>query len=648
MPYSWRLLRPVLLVAMLLALAVPLVVPVTYAQDDETVTIQGSLQAEALLSMIREAYLVDTPDASIVIDAQGPSQGFSALCTGEADIVMSTEPISDSQMASCNTRAATFIETVIAYEAVALLAAPDAELVCLNRDLVDTFWSLGAPADVSWADLGSTTLDSTVTFYGPDDASSAFRLFASLVPAGELRENITTTGESAAIPDKVLEENSNALAYMSLADFDALGLDADILPLDIGDADGQCVPLDQISIEDGSYPLMRTFYLYINGSSAQKPAVQAFLDFTFTNEDAGAPAAAAEQGYTVPGASIFEADLANVENNRVGRTFTRPLTPVDLVTTADGAVTVGGSSMLYSLISPIANNFTQTFTNADIQIDPLGNTPGWAAFCTGELDVLQATREATADELALCEENGVDPYVIDLGYEALVLSVAPGNDWVDCINGEQVAALLSAGTDDSPAPLLWSDVDAAWPETSLLLVVPPLNTGETDYLMVTLAGDLSAAIRSDMIEDNDPLYRVQGVANTAQDEANPNNGFTYLYWSDFQASEADVRLLAVNDGGGCVVPTPETFAYGSYALSFPVRYYFDKTAMNDNAMVRAFLWHFFSDNTLDRLAGQGYEGLDVDTLGTTEKDAVFEMLAGYENQPPADADASEDADAPAE
>ena len=613
-------LRPLLLVMLLLALVAPV-----SAQDDATpILIQGTPEMEDLVGAIRDNFEADFPDIEVQIDPRGGLRGgFDALCSGEVDVVMSTEPITELQITDCTNQDAGFIETVIAYEAVVLLATPEAGVDCLDQDTIFNAWQLGAPEELTWLDLTALELDTPVTFYGLSDLTSTYRLFRSLTPAGDLREDIVTTDDPAAILEKVQEEASGAFGFMSLADLESLDAGGDVLPLDIEDADLNCISPSLSTLEGRTYPFARTLYLYLNSGSAQRPEVQTFMEFVLTNE-AGAPSVVEEQGFTVPTEATFEYGLNNILNGNVGRTFTRPTSPVDVSTAEAGDVYVAGTSMLYDLTSDIKSEFGTRFPNALVTIETSGNSAGWEAFCNGEIDVLQTTRLATDEEVALCTASGIDPYLVDLGYQALVLAVPAGNDWLECMTPEIAALLLRAGAEDQPAPTKWNEINADWPDSDILLVVPPLSTGASDFLAFTLLDDLSFVLRDDVVENDDALYRAQGIANT-------DNGLTYLWWGESQTSTAAVRLLPVSAGETCVAPDAAIFASGSYPLAFPVRYYFNPESFTQ-PLVRAFLWHMYDAATLDTLAGYEFAGLDLGVFGSTQRDDVFDFLAALDEQ----------------
>lgn len=632
MPYSWRFVRPAMMILLVVALVVP--ASLVTAQDDagKPVVIQGTPELEALVGAIRDAYVAQNADAEIMLDPSVGQRGaFEALCNGETDVVMSTEPISDEQIAACESAGQGFIETVLAYDAVVMVAPAGPAVTCAAQSALENAWQLGAPEQVAWSALGSTAQDTPIAFYGPAAADPATVLFEQLVPAGALREDITASDDLAGILAAVDAEESSALGYMTLAQLDALNADAETAhtPLQVETEASGCVAPSLEALADGLYPFARTEYLYVNAESAAREDVQALIAFALTDE-AGVQALGASFGFSVPDTDTLAGGVANVTEAKTGRTFSRPFSPVELLVSQEGTVRIAGSSLLADTTRSIINNFEKDYTNAVVESDLLGNTAGWSSFCSGAADVLLATRPATADELAQCEAAGIEPHVVDLGYQALVFAAAPGNDWAECLNADQVAGLLRAKTDEVPAAALWSDVDSSWPERTLLLVAPPQSSGEADYIVQRLIAPsqgetLSFAVRLDMVERSDALYRAQGVANTAQDEANPSNGLTYLWWADLQKSEADVKVLSIDAGEGCVAPSLDTFADGSYALSNPMRIVVSKASFN-NLLVQAFLWSLYSDDALAQYTRQGFAGLDVDAIGGEQKDAVFTML----------------------
>ena len=82
MLYSWRLFRPVLLVAIAATMIFALAVPVSLAQDEETqpVIVQGTPELEALVTTVRDAYAAANEGADVQIDASGGLRAASRDC----------------------------------------------------------------------------------------------------------------------------------------------------------------------------------------------------------------------------------------------------------------------------------------------------------------------------------------------------------------------------------------------------------------------------------------------------------------------------------------------------------------------------------------------------------------------------------------
>ena len=619
MPNVWRVFRPLLSAVLVLALAVP----ATYAQDDgesSEVVIQGTLELETLVGAIRDAYLADNPSAQVQIDPGGGLRaGFDALCAGDVDIVMSNEPITDLQIQACANAGTDFIETAIAYEAVVFLASTAADVQCVSQETLNTIWQLGAAEEVTWdGDLTSPALTGPVSFYGPDTNSNTYLLFRRLLPAGDLRDDIVTTTELASILEKVQEEGSTALAYLSLADLETLDPDGTLAPVAVEDDNFECIAPTLSTLENRTYPYARTAYLYVNADNAQTDATQAFMEFVLTS-DAGAAGVAAEQGYSVPTPETYDMGWNNIQSGNVGRTFTRPLTPVEIPTTEAGTVAVVGTSMLGDLSDDVFASFTARYLNADVNTETLGNSAGWEAFCSGTADVLQATRPASDDELALCEENGIAPYRLELGYEALVFAVPSANDWLECLDADTAAQMFAADTEDTPAPAKWSEINPDWPESDLLLWCRPVARARP-----TTCCQLDRRPGLSCLRDTDPIRRPavspQGVANT--DRGSPTccgNG----------PQDSRGRRAA---GAGRWLGAAVWCRAGELEVAVPVSYrslVFSEQSL-DMPLVRAFLWNFFTDEAQDALSDYAFAGFDLAEFGDVKRDEVFQMLAAYE------------------
>jgi phosphate transport system substrate-binding protein len=57
-----------------------------------------------------------------------------------------------------------------------------------------------------------------------------------------------------------------------------------VIPID-KDADGTCIPATKETVQDGTYPLSRSLYIYPNlGRAAENPAITGYVDFYLSDE----------------------------------------------------------------------------------------------------------------------------------------------------------------------------------------------------------------------------------------------------------------------------------------------------------------------------------------------------------------------------
>ena len=71
---------------------------------------------------------------------------------------------------------------------------------------------------------------------------------------------------------------------------------------------------------------------------------------------------------------------------------------------------------------------------------------------------------------------------------------------------------------------------------------------------------------------------------------------TSLGWVGFAfaANAADVKLLEMDGGDGCVAPTPVTIASGEYPLSRPLFIYVNPAKLADNPALEAYVDFFMT------------------------------------------------------
>jgi len=242
------------------------------------------------------------------------------------------------------------------------------------------------------------------------------------------------------------------------------------------------------------------------------------------------------------------------------------------VITADGSSTVG----------PFTTKAVEDFRaeNEDVQITVgiSGTGGGFERFCAGETDISNASRQIDEDEVALCNEGGVEYVELQVATDALTNVVNTENDWATCLTVDQLNAIWKPGSKVNN----WNQVDSSFPDVPLKLYGAGTDSGTFDYFTDAINGEEGAS-RADFSATEDDNVTVQGVAGD-------RGALGYFGFSYFEENQDTLKALQVDGGDGCVAPSSESAQDGSYTpLSRPLFVYVKLSALNEDANLADFI-----------------------------------------------------------
>lgn len=250
-----------------------------------------------------------------------------------------------------------------------------------------------------------------------------------------------------------------------------------------------------------------------------------------------------------------------------------------------GAVTTDGSSTVAPLTEAAADLFRAEEPGVNVSVATSGTGGGFKAFCAGETDVSNASREIKDEEIAECEANGIEYTEIVAANDGLSVIINPANDWATDLTVEQLATIWSP--DSEGVVTSWADVDPSFPDVPLVLFGAGTDSGTFDYFTDAINGE-EGAIRTDYSPSEDDNITIQGVAG---DEG----AIGFLGLSYVEENEGVIAAAAV-DG---VMPSTETVQDGTYTpLGRPLFIYANNASYVDNAAVTAFV-DFYVANSLE-------------------------------------------------
>jgi phosphate transport system substrate-binding protein len=242
-----------------------------------------------------------------------------------------------------------------------------------------------------------------------------------------------------------------------------------------------------------------------------------------------------------------------------------------------GTIQADGSSTVGPFTTRAAEGFRAESPDVDVTVGISGTGGGFERFCRGETDLSNASRAIDDEEVALCEENGVEYVELEPVQDALTVVVNAENDWATCLTVEQLNAIWKPGSKVGN----WNQVDQSFPDEPLKLFGPGTDSGTFDYFTGEINGEEGAS-RSDYSASEDDNVIIQGVSGET-------GALGYFGFSYFEENQDRLKALEIDGGSGCVAPSVATAQDGSYKpLSRPL-FIYAKTESLQRPEVAAFL-----------------------------------------------------------
>ena len=248
------------------------------------------------------------------------------------------------------------------------------------------------------------------------------------------------------------------------------------------------------------------------------------------------------------------------------------------VITADGSSTVG------PFVTKAAEDFKAS-GGSDVTVGISGTGGGFERFCAGETHLSNASRQIAEDEVALCEDGGVEYIEFRVATDALTNVVNVNNDWATCLTVDQLKAIWGPGSKVDN----WNQVDPSFPDVPLRLYGPGTDSGTFDYFTDVVNGEEGAS-RTDYSPSEDDNVIVQGVSGE-------RGGLGYFGFSYFEQNQGKLKALEVDDGSGCVAPSAGTAQDGSYTpLARPLFVYVKQSSFDEREEIRNFVQYMLDNN----------------------------------------------------
>jgi phosphate transport system substrate-binding protein len=265
-----------------------------------SIIVSGSSTVEPISTGVAELFKEANPDFNYQIEGPGTGDGFARFCAGETDISDASRAIKDEEAAACAEAGIEYVELKIAYDGLSVITnSANTAIACLS--FADIYALVGPESTgfTKWSDgtaiateLGSSTAlpDADLVITGPGEESGTYDSFVELVlgdiaeergQEAQTRPDYTSSGNDNVIIEGI-QGNPTSLGWVGLAFAEENADTVREIPVS-ADANGTCVEPNAETVSDGSYPISRPLFIYVNkAKAAENAAVSAYVDFYLT------------------------------------------------------------------------------------------------------------------------------------------------------------------------------------------------------------------------------------------------------------------------------------------------------------------------------------------------------------------------------
>ncbi len=280
-----------------------------------------------------------------------------------------------------------------------------------------------------------------------------------------------------------------------------------------------------------------------------------------------------------------------------------------------GTIAISGSSTVEPISALVGQQFSDANPGVAVAVDGPGTGDGFQLFCSGETDISDASRPISEEEIALCTDAGIEYLELQVGIDGLSVLTNPANTALSCLTFADMYALVGP---ESTGFGNWSDANdlatelggtGGFPDAELVITAPGEESGTYDTFVEFVVADLAEergqeeVTRPDYTASPNDNVIIEGVQGS-------ESSFGWVGFAFYTENQDAVKAFEIDGGEGCVAPTVETIADGSYPMSRPLFIYVNTANMAEKPELAAFVQHYFSDEGLAAVTDAGYVALD--------------------------------------
>ena len=244
-------------------------------------------------------------------------------------------------------------------------------------------------------------------------------------------------------------------------------------------------------------------------------------------------------------------------------------------------IKIDGSSTVFPVTEAVAEEFQKEKPGVKVTVGISGTGGGFKKFTRGEIDVSDASRPISKEEMEAAKKGGIEYIELPIAFDALTVVVNPQNDWVTSMTVEDLKKIWEPGAQGKVTH--WNQVRPEWPNEKIVLFGAGSDSGTFDYFTEAIVGKAKSS-RGDYTASEDDNVLVQGIEGNKY-------ALGYIPYAYYAPHSNRLKAVAIqwekNKVKEPVLPSPENILNGTYnPLSRPLFIYVnrksaDKPLVND-------------------------------------------------------------------
>lgn len=287
-----------------------------------------------------------------------------------------------------------------------------------------------------------------------------------------------------------------------------------------------------------------------------------------------------------------------------------------------GTVEISGSSTVEPISVRVAELFEDIQPDVLVNVDGPGTGDGFKLFCSGDIDISNASRQIRDAEIQDCSDSGVRWVELRVAIDGIAVLTNSANKAVECLSFADLYALIGPESEGFNS---WEDAqylatelgsDTTFTPAGLDIYGPGEESGTFDSFIELVIEDFAHD------REKQPITRPDYNAN-----ANDNLILTGIQGKDtslgwvgfaFAANAQNVKLIDIDGGdGACVSAGADTIASGVYPISRGLYIYVNMDNAAENPAVAAYVDYYMNEGLSAAVADVGYVELTEEAKNQT-------------------------------